>query len=48
MTGSPVVKADHGRIETRTATLSAEMDCLQKLSGQIGRHTEVGNLHTTR
>lgn len=30
MTSSPVVEADHGRIETRTATLSAEIDWLQK------------------
>ena len=30
MTGSPVVEADHGRIETRTATLSTEIDWLQK------------------
>jgi len=29
-TSTPLVKADHGRIETRTATLSTEIDWLQK------------------
>jgi predicted transposase YbfD/YdcC len=29
-TAAPVVEADHGRIETRTATLSTEIDWLQK------------------
>jgi len=29
-TGAPVVEADHGRIETRTATVSTEIDWLQQ------------------
>ena len=29
-TGAPVVEADHGRIETRTATISNEIDWLQQ------------------
>jgi hypothetical protein len=32
----PVVEADHGRIETRTATVSTEIDWLQKQQQWLG------------
>lgn len=54
-TGAPVVEADHGRIETRTAMVSTEIDWLQKQHqwpglkaiGKVVRRRETADKTTT-
>ena len=54
-TAAPAVEADHGRIETRTATVSAEIDWLQKQHqwpglkaiGKVVRRRETADKTTT-
>lgn len=44
---APVVEADHGRIETRTAMVSTEIDWLQK-QNQCSGVKAIGNVVRTR